>query len=568
MCLRGAHHVQSCPALSPSLSSSGAADNDSWEAEVAELHLRRKLAKVAPEDEIGVKRQRDQGKLLVRERIAAVVDPGSFQEIGSAAGFAVRDTQGRIVGYQRSNLIAGLARIDGQLVMVGGDDFSVRGGSAERSILSKLEYTESLAREYRIPLIRICDGAAGSVNALFAKGSTYIPKNPNMGQAVKMLHEIPVVAAVVGSAAGWSAAKGVLTHFSVMSADTGSLYAAGPPVVEPATGEKLSKEALGGVRVHCTNGVMDNPAENELDAFEQCKRFLSYLPANRWLMPPLRDPPVGEWPTAEGNAKLLRVIPKRDSKPYDPKEYLDVLLDPESLFEIGPIWGRSHRTFLARVNGKPVVVLASDPRFEGGAITHDAAMKVSRIIGIANTFHLPIVSFVDCPGFVVGSKAEKTGAIRAGTRLGLMAQESKVPWFTILIRKVYGVAGSIFATRGQGNTEDSAGIDPRYCWPSLSSGSIPIEGGTMAAFKRQLGNIADEGERKKELARIEGELREIANPFRMVERFEAEEMIDPRETRGLMVQWVEEVAYRSKIPQLIARDSTLQPGVIAFYSPY
>lgn len=223
-----------------------------------------------------------------------------------------------------------------------------------------------------MPVIRICDGAAGSVNALFAKGSSYIPRNPNMGQAVKMLHEIPVVAAVVGSAAGWSAAKGVLTHFSVMSAGTGSLYAAGPPVVEPATGEKLSKEALGGVTVHCLNGVMDNPATTEHDAFEQCKKFLSYLPSNRWLMPPFKEPPTGEWPTKEDNEKLLRVIPKLQNKPYDPKDYLDILMDPDSIFEIGPLWGRPHRTFFARVNGKPVAVLASDPRYEGGAITHDA----------------------------------------------------------------------------------------------------------------------------------------------------------------------------------------------------
>lgn len=212
---------------------------------------------------------------------------------------------------------------------------------------------------------------------------------------MKMLMEIPIVAAVVGSAAGWSAAKGVLTHFSVMSADTGSLYAAGPPVVTPATGENLTKEQLGGVNVHCVNGVMDNPAANELDAFEQCKKFLSYMPSNRWLMPPFKEPPKGVWPTAEGNRELLRIIPKSQNKPYDPKRYLDILMDPDSLFEIGPLWGRSHRCFLARIDGKPVAVLASDPRFEGGAITHDAAMKVSRHIGIANTFHIPIVNFID-----------------------------------------------------------------------------------------------------------------------------------------------------------------------------
>lgn len=152
--------------------------SESWEKEVDELFQRRKLAAVLAEDEVGVQRQRSQGKLLVRERIHAVIDPGSFQEIGSAAGFAEYDKDGRMIGYQRSNLVQGIAKVDGQIVFVAADDFSVRGGSADRSILSKYEYGENLAREYRIPVIRICDGAAGSVMTLLSKGSTYIPKNP------------------------------------------------------------------------------------------------------------------------------------------------------------------------------------------------------------------------------------------------------------------------------------------------------------------------------------------------------------------------------------------------------
>lgn len=145
--------------------------------------------------------------------------------------------------------------------------------------------------------------------------------------------------------------------------------------------------------------------------------------------------------------------------------------------------------------------------------------------------------------------------------MGLMAQESKVPWFTVLVRRCYGVAGSIFATRGQGNTEESGGQDVRYCWPSISSGSIPIEGGTAVAFKRMLGSLPED-QRRKELDRLEKQLKDISNPFLMVERFEAEEMIDPRETRPLLVQWIN-LMYKNKIPQLIQRDSTLQPGVIA-----
>ncbi|KAI9003511.1 propionyl-CoA carboxylase [Hyaloraphidium curvatum] len=525
-----------------------------WAARLALLAGRAELSRALPETDPGIARQRAQGKLTVRERFALLLDPGSFREHGTIAGATGYDPQDpeKLVRFQRANHICGRGEIGGRPVVVGGDDFSVRGGHADGAIQRKALYTEMLARELRVPLIRLVDGSSGggSVATILKTGHSYIPTLRGFNHSVRMLDEIPVAAACLGPAVGLGAAKATLAHFTVMPRDIGSLFAAGPPVVVPATHETVTKAQLGGAAIHGTNGTADNIVEDEKEALRDIRRFLSYLPANRWTLPPVTEPVPPESDPADPFA-ILRVIPENNAKPYDPLSYLVLLADAGSLFEIGGGWAKEVRTFLARFGGRPCAVLAGDPRCNAGAIGARACDKLGRIIGIASTFHLPIVNFVDCPGFSVGTLAEKAATIRAGGRLTCVAYDSRVPWLTIVVRKAFGVAAGILVARGEG---DESQANVRLAWPSGEWGSLPLAGGVEAAFKGQLEAIKDPGERERERVRLFRELQAVSSPVRSAEAFDVEEIVSPLDTRALVLEWIG-IVYETRIPGLIVEDS-------------
>ncbi|KAI9031975.1 propionyl-CoA carboxylase [Hyaloraphidium curvatum] len=528
-----------------------------WNVVLGQVQERASLSRKLPENDPGIVRQRKQEKLTVRERVALLLDEGSFREHGSVAGSATYGTDDpeKLVGFQRANFVAGKGKIQGRPVVVGADDFSVRGGHADGAIARKAIFTESLARELRVPMIRLVDGSSGggSVAVITKSGYSKLTSMPGFNQSVKMLDEIPVAAACLGPAVGLGAAKAATAHFVVMP-QNGQLFAAGPPVVLPATHENLSKAQLGGPNIHGPNGTVDNIVADEREALLHIRRFLSYLPTNRWTMPPLappRDPEPNQDPYA-----ILKVIPENGSKPYDPMDYLRLLADEGSIFEIGIQWGREVRTVLARFGGKPCYVFAGDPRFSGGALGAKACEKLCRAIGIASTFTLPIINFVDCPGFAVGTAAERSGTIRAGARLTAVSYDSKVPWYCVVARKAYGVGGGILVARGEG---DDPQINVRVAWPSGEWGSLPLAGGVEAAFKGQLEAIKDPGERERERVRIARHLQVISNPVRSAEAFDVEEIVSPLDTRALILDWLETV-WETRLPALVTENASRQRG--------
>ncbi|KAI9012339.1 propionyl-CoA carboxylase [Hyaloraphidium curvatum] len=447
----------------------------------------------------------------------------------------------------------GQARIDGRPVIVGADDFSVRGGHADGAIGRKAIHAESLARELRVPMVRLLDGSSGggSVAVILKQRYSKMTSGTAIGYLhwIRMLDEVPVACACLGPTVGLGAAKATTAHFVVAPKTTGQIFAAGPPVVRPATHEDLTKNQLGGVDVHGGNGTADNVAADEADAIAQVRRWLSYLPSNRWSLPPLappRDPETDPDPLA-----LLKIIPPDPSKPYDPMSYLRLVADAGSLFEIGGGWGREVRTLFARFDGKPAAVMAGDPRHEGGAIGADGCEKLCRLIGVAGVFHLPIVNFVDCPGFAVGSKAERAGTIRKGSRLTAVAFDSRVPWFTVVARKKYGVAGGILAARGEGG---DAMCNVRVAFPSGEWGSLPLQGGVEAAFKGRLEAIKDPAERERKREAIARKLRAVSSPVRSAEAFDVEDIISPLETRTRIVEWLD-VVWETRLPALVAEEA-------------
>ena len=496
-----------------------------WEPELEEIRRRRELAK-----EMGgaerVARHVAEGRTPVRDRIDQLLDAGSFREVGSLAGKVEYDEDGRIKGYTPSNFVTGHGTLNGRPVIIGCDDFTVRGGAADGAVGNKMGWSERTARELRLPLVRLVDGTGGggSVKTTATLRRSYVPANPEWDVSVSLLSLVPVVAAALGPVAGLGAARVAASHFSVMVRGSSQLFVAGPPVVRRAFSHDIGKEELGGSNIHAhVSGAVDNEVESEKEAFEQIRRFLSYLPPSVWETPPVVEP--ADDPQRR-EQDLISIVPRDRRKPYGMRRIIGLLMDKDSFFEITRHYGTALITGLARLDGVPVGVMANDPAVMAGSIDAAAAEKMTRFVDLCDTFRLPVVNFVDNPGFLVGVEAERQGTIRKGVRALAAVYQATTPWCSIIVRKAFGVAGA-----GHSNHTRSS---PRYAWPSGEWGSLPIEGGVEAAYKRQLQEADDPDKLREEL---EAQLASLRDPILTAEAFGVEEIIDPRDTRPLLCEF-------------------------------
>ncbi len=520
-----------------------------WQPEIEELERRRQLALQMGGEE-RVENQHERGKLTIRERIDALIDDGSFRERGLLAGTAEYDDD-EMTGFTPANFVMGLATLDGRRVMVGGGDFTARarptgdsrGGGGWTG--TKSGQLERMALDLKLPLVRLIDGFGADIRAIEAIGRTYIPANPSWEIATALLGEVPVVSTALGSVAGLPAAQVAACHFSVMVKGIAQVFAAGPPVVSRALGPQIDKEDLGGYQIHARgSGLVDNEAEDERDAFRQARAFLSYLPPNVY-----EPPPIGgcDDPTDRRDEELLSLIPRNRQEPYDVRRMVDHIVDHGSAFEIGRYYGRSQVTMLARINGHPAGILANDPLWQGGAMDAAAAQKLEKFVDLCDTFHLPVINFVDQPGFMIGPTAEAAGTLKQGVRALAAIYSSTIPWATVVVRRVYGVAGA--------GHQDHSRFNFRVAWPSGEWGSLPIEGGVMAAYRRQIEAADDPVAFREE---IEQRFVAMRSPFRTAEAFNIEDIIDPRDTRPLLSEWME-LAYHQLGPTVGRKTRSMRP---------
>ncbi|MFN3912615.1 acyl-CoA carboxylase subunit beta [Hyphomonas sp.] len=496
----------------------------SWEKSIEELRRRERLAERMGGDE-PVERQRGRGKLTVRERVAFLADPGSFHEIGKIAGKATYGADDELEAFTPSTSVTGRARLENRPVVILADDFTVRGGASDASIWQKMVQMIKMATEYRMPLVQMIDGTGGggSVKSLEKDPRTYIPETPGWNEIVQGLSQVPFVSLALGPCAGMGAGRVAASHFSVMVKELSQVFVAGPPVAI-ALGENVTKEELGGWKIQAQNGTIDNVVDTEADAFTAARRFLSYLPGSVHEIPE-RRPPTDD--PKRRDESLLSIVPKDGRTPYKPRRIIEAAVDQGSFFEIGHDWGRGIVTGLARIDGYAVGILAGDPFFLDGAWTADVCDKVTRHMDLCSTFHLPVIHFVDCPGFAVGVKAETAGVTRAGVRAMTAVYQADVPVCSVVIRKAYGLAGSVMMNQSKTKW--------RYCWPSGDWGSLPMAGGIEAAFRKELSEADNPEELKAQLYK---KFEAIRSPFRTAESFLAEEIIDPRDTRALLVDYV------------------------------
>ncbi|MFN8555927.1 MAG: carboxyl transferase domain-containing protein [Dehalococcoidia bacterium] len=417
----------------------------------------------------------------------------------------------------------GTGRVAGRGVVVGGEDFTIRGGASDGGGSAKMYYLEHLARQMRLPLVRLIEGAGGSVRANAQRHAGQPIVGGQLSPYLDLLGTVPVVSAAMGSVAGLPAARMAFAHFAIMVRDTAVIFAGGPPVVERALGVNVTKEELGGAQIHAyQSGLVDNVADDEEDCLRQIRAFLGYLPTNVWEAPP-RAAPTDD-PDRRDEA-LLSLIPRNRRRTYDPRRLVRHVVDRDSFFELTPHYGRSLVTGLARVDGYPVGVLANNPAQIGGSMDGPAADKLTRFADLCDTFHLPVVSFEDEPGYMVGPAAEASGTLRRGVRALAAVMQTTVPWITFIVRRAYGVAAGAHL-----NAEAL-----RYAWPSGEWGSIPIEGGVAAAYRREIAAAPDPEARRAELEALHERDR---SPFPRAESFGLHDLIDPRETRPVTVDFV------------------------------
>ncbi|KAJ5803693.1 uncharacterized protein N7503_006143 [Penicillium pulvis] len=495
--------------------------------------LRAIAAKPDP-DHRGYVRQKQAGKLWVRERIEQLLDPNTFQEIGSISGTVIWEKVGPMqekpVSFVPSNNVQGLGMLQGRKVLLTADDFSIRSGHADGASAGKSAYIEKLAVALRVPVVKLVDGSSGggSVTTIRKEGWSYLPHVAQFKPAIQQLNMgIPNLGAVVGPAIGLGAARVVSCHFSVMAADIGSLFNAGPKVVEGATFEEgLNFQDLGGPMVHCTNGTIDNLATNEAECYEQLRRVLSYLPNSGSEAPPVvpcHDPEDRE------DVGLRNIIPRRQARTYNPYTIIQSVVDQNSWFEIGALWGRTAINGLARIGGHPIGVVSLNCEVNGGALDAAGSQKLTRLLKLCDVMNLPVLQFLDVRKY--RRRAHRHYAM--GVELAKAYYSTTVPVFNVVTRRVFGVAGGVML----------GCRDPvmQVAWPSGQWGSLPLDGGIEVGHRHELREAENVGKKEERYKELEEEYLRLMNPVRTANAFGVEEIIDPKDTRRVCCAWVSHV---------------------------
>jgi acetyl-CoA carboxylase carboxyltransferase component len=391
----------------------------------------------------------------------------------------------------------------------------------------------------RLPAVRLLDGASGggSVKMAIDAGYTYVPVNPAWDAIVDNLSLVPVVAAALGPTVGLGAARLVMSHLSILVEGKGQLFTAGPPVVLGGTGERLTKEELGGAGVHRANGAVERVVSDEETAFAVVRQFLSYLPGSVFELPPVT---AATDPAGRREEALLGAVPRNPRRLYDAHAILAAVFDEGSVFPYAG-YGGGTLTALARLDGHPVGVIAADPS-QGATMSAEGALAMTRLVDLCETFHLPVISLTDQAGLTIGTAAERAATIRHGARAITAVYQARIPQAELIIRRVYGVGGAGIINRHRASRS--------WAWPSGDWGSLPAKGGIEAAFRARIAAAADP---EAELARLSAQVAAVTSPFRTAEHFGVQDIIDPRESRPLLCDWVRD-AYRL-VPEYIGRPS-------------
>jgi len=491
---------------------------------VEDLHARREKARLGGGEE-RIERQHAAGKLTARERLALLIDEGTFSELGihgrphfSQAAMADRDAPA-------DGVVTGYGKVDGRLVAVCAYDFTVMAGSMGMTGELKVTRLRELALGKRIPFVWLLDSAGARIQE--AAGSLFAGSGHLFREEVVMSGVIPQVAALMGPCAAGTAYIPGLADFVPMVKGRGSMALAGPHLTKAVTGEDVTQEELGGSRVHTrVSGVGDLEVESDEECVQAIKGYLSYFPRNCESQPPQREPSD---PVERMDEELLDVLPDSPRKPYDMYDVIRRIVDGGEWFDLKPRFARTIITCLARMGGRPVGIVANQPKQLGGILENDSADKAARFINLCDAFNIPLLFLQDVPGFMVGTKTEQAGIIRHGAKMLYAVSRATVPKVTVVIRKAYGAGYYVMC--GKAYEPDLI-----VAWPSAEISVMGPEGAVNIIFRKQIEEAEDPDATRAEM--IEG-IRKIIDPYIAAGNAMIDDVIDPRETRPTVIRALE-----------------------------
>lgn len=464
-----------------------------------------------------VKKMHEQGKLIARERIEMLVDEGSFEEIDMLVRHHTRDFGLDRQRYLGDSVVVGLGRIDGRPVCIFSQDFTVFGGSLSAAHAQKICKMMDMAMKIGVPVIGLNDSGGARIQegvvSLGAYADIFLRNTLASGV-------VPQISAIMGPCAGGAVYSPAITDFIFMVRDKSYMFVTGPNVVKTVTHEEVSFAELGGANTHATrSGVSHFTAANDIDCLRQIRRLLSYLPLNNAEEPPYQTPK--DRPDRM-EQKLLSLVPENPQKPYDVKEVIHLIVDDGDFFEVHEGYAQNIVVGFSRINGYPVGIVANQPAMLAGVLDIASSIKAARFVRFCDAFNLPLITFVDVPGFLPGTAQEWGGIIKHGAKLLYAFCEATVPKITVILRKAYGGAYDVMSSkhiRGDFN----------FAWPSAEIAVMGPKGAAEIIFKREISRARDSA---AALAEKEAEYREkFANPYLAAEYGYIDEVIEPQMTR-------------------------------------
>ena len=497
---------------------------------LAELESRRQSALHAG-SEAAVQRQHSRGKMTARERIAYLVDPGSFQELDMLARSRARATPEESRSYT-DGVVTGFGSVNGRKICLFSQDFTVVGGTLGEVSGEKIHKILDLAGTLGTPLVGINDGGGARVQegvvALHYYGGIF-------RRNVAASGVVPQISVIMGSCAGGAVYSPAITDFVFMVQGTSQMFITGPDVVQTVTGESVTHEELGGALTHATkSGVATFVAPDEKACLDQVRELLSYLPSNHLEEPPFDD--LGDDPERLV-PQLASVLPASPQAPYDIKPMVNTLLDNGTFFEYHRLWARNLVCGFGRVGGRVVGAIANQPLVLAGVLDIDAAEKGARFVRTCDCFNIPLVTFVDTPGFMPGTDQEHGGLARRAAKLLYAYCEATVPKIQVVVRKAYGSAYVLMGSK-------ALGTDLAYAWPGAELTIMGPESAVDMLYRSELAG-APPG-RRAELVELYKET--TANPYLAAERGYIDAVIDPAQTRRALYQSLEMLAGKRQDP--------------------
>jgi acetyl-CoA carboxylase carboxyltransferase component len=488
---------------------------------VEDLHERREKAKLGGGSE-KIALQHDRGKLTARERIDLLVDPGTFVELGIHAGphFSQRAMDGKEA--PADGVITGWGDVDGRPCAIAAYDFTVMAGSMGMSGELKVGRLREMALQKRMPLIWLLDSAGARIQE--AAGSLFAGSGHLFREEVEMSGVVPLVAAMLGPCAAGTAYIPGLSDFVPMVVGQGAMALAGPHLTKAVTGEDISMEDLGGAKVHCRkSGVGDLEVSDDHECIEAVKTYLSFFPSNCEQKPPLRET---DDPDDRMSEALLDIVPDSNRQPYDMYEVIREIVDDGEWFDIKPKFAKSLITCFARFGGRPVGIVANQPKQLGGILENDSADKAARFVNLCDAFGIPLVFLQDVPGFMVGSKVEHAGIIRHGAKMLYAVSRATVPKITVVIRKAYGAG--YYVMNGKAYEPDLI-----VAWPSAEISVMGAEGAVNIIGRSAIESSDDPEKTREQMLEA---VRKNIDPYIAAKNALIDDIIDPRETRPTIIR--------------------------------